>query len=110
MSRRAPAGAYTARVDDATTAGLRDVPLAAIEAAAARIRGRVAHTPILHSRTAARWVAEQHGIRLGGAGIPDRPGGDADPGAAEARIFLKAEHLQVTGSFKSRGAVNRVLQ
>jgi threonine dehydratase len=96
-------------VDEPTTAGLRDVPLADILAAEQRIRGRVAHTPLLHSRTSARLVAERHGIHLGGAGYPDRPGGDASPGANEARIFLKAEHLQVTGSFKARGAVNRVL-
>lgn len=97
-------------MDDATAGGLRDIPLAAIEAAARRIRGRVAHTPLLHSRTAALRIAEEQGIHLGGAGVPDRPGGDADPAAGDARIFLKAEHLQVTGSFKSRGAVNRVLQ
>ncbi len=92
------------------TAEPRDISLSAIEAAAVRIRGRVAHTPMLHSRTAARQIAEEHGIRLGGSGVPDRPGGDGDPAAAEARIFVKAEHLQVTGSFKSRGAVNRLLQ
>ncbi len=88
----------------------RDIPLADIQAAAARIRGRVARTPVLHSRTAARWVAEHQGVRLGGAGIADRPGDDPAPGAGEARVFVKAEHLQVTGSFKSRGAVNRVLR
>ena len=37
------------------------------------------------------------------------PDGDASPGVHEARVFLKAEHLQVTGSFKARGAFNRVL-
>ncbi len=89
--------------------GQRDVPLADIEAAAERIRGRVGRTPVLHSRTAARWILERQGIRLGGAGYPDRSGGDASPGAHEPRVFLKAEHLQVTGSFKARGAVNRVL-
>jgi threonine dehydratase len=88
---------------------LRDVPLPDIHAAAQRIRGRVAHTPILHSRTAARWVAERQGVRLGGDGLADRVGSDPGPGAGDARIFLKAEHLQVTGSFKTRGAVNRVL-
>ena len=49
-------------------------------------------------------------MRLGGAGMADRPGDDPAPGADEARVFVKAEHLQVTGSFKSRGAVNRVLR
>jgi len=95
--------------DDAADRTLRDLPLASILAAEERIHGRVAHTPLLHSRTAARWVEERQGIHLGGAGYPDRPGGDASPGAHAARIFLKAEHLQVTGSFKARGAVNRVL-
>jgi len=95
--------------DDTAHQPPRDLPLTDILAAAARIHGRVAHTPMLHSRTAARWVAERHGIQLGGAGCPDRPGDDASPGAHEARVFLKAEHLQVTGSFKARGAVNRVL-
>ena len=88
---------------------LRDIPLHAILAAQARIEGRVSHTPMLHSRTAARWVEQRTRVRLGGAGTPDRPGGDASPGADGARIFLKAEHLQATGSFKARGAVNRVL-
>ncbi len=87
----------------------RDVPLADIRAAASRIAGRVARTPMLHSRTAARWVTDATGVRLGGAGVPDRPGGDGSPAPDEPRIFIKAEHLQVTGSFKARGAVNRVL-
>lgn len=100
-------GAYTPGM---TPPSPRDVPLADIQAAAERIRGRVARTPLLHSRTAARWVADHHGIRLGGAGVPDRTGGDPGPGAREPRLFVKAEHLQVTGSFKSRGAVNRVLR
>ncbi len=102
--------AYTAfverRGDDSQP---RDVGMQEIQAAAERVRGRIAHTPLLHSRTAARLVAERTGVHLGGAGMADRPGGDAGPGDAEARIFLKAEHLQVTGSFKARGAVNRVL-
>ncbi len=87
----------------------RDIPLADIQAAAVRIEGRVARTPLLHSRTAARWIETRQGIRLGGAGLADRPGEDAAPAAGDARLFVKAEHLQVTGSFKSRGAVNRVL-
>lgn len=88
---------------------LRDIGFEGIEAAAGRIVGRVARTPMLHSRTAAREIERTSGIRLGGAGIPDRPGGDPAPGADEPRLFLKAEHLQVTGSFKARGAVNWVL-
>jgi threonine dehydratase len=92
-----------------SSADLRDIAFEDIEAAAERIVGRVARTPVLHSRAAAREIEQQTGIRIGGAGIPDRPGGDAAPGANEPRLFVKAEHLQVTGSFKARGAVNRVL-
>jgi threonine dehydratase len=90
-------------------ADLRDIAFEDIEAAAGRIAGRVARTPLLHSRTAAREIERRTGVRIGGAGIPDRPGGDPSPGADEPRLFLKCEHLQVTGSFKARGAVNRVL-
>ena len=78
----------------------REIPLAAIEAAAARIAGRVERTPLLSSRTAARFVAERHGLLLGAG-----PAGDG-----VGRLFVKAEHLQVTGSFKPRGATNRVAQ
>lgn len=95
--------------DDHEGSSLRDVPLADVRAAAERIRGMVARTPMLHSRTAARWVADATGVRVGGAHVPDRPDGDPAPGAGEPRVFLKAEHLQVTGSFKARGAVNRIL-
>ena len=44
-------------------------------------------------------------------GRPDRVGGERCAQApTKRRLFVKAEHLQVTGSFKSRGAVNRVLR
>ena len=89
--------------------GLRDIAFEDIEAAARRIAGRVARTPLLHSRAAAREIELRTGVRIGGEGMPDRPGGDPAPGADEPRLFLKGEHLQVTGSFKARGAVNRVL-
>ena len=79
----------------------RDIPLDAIRAAAARIEGRVSRTPMLSSRSAARAVEEATGIRIG-AGAASR--GDLEP-----RLFIKAEHLQVTGSFKPRGATNRVM-
>ena len=78
----------------------REIPLADIEAAAARIAGRVQRTPLLSSRTAGRLVAERTGVTLGDGGR-----GDGLP-----RVFAKAEHLQVTGSFKPRGATNRVMQ
>lgn len=78
---------------------LRDLPLEDIIAAAARIRGRVHRTPLLASRTAARLVQATAGVQLA-----DGPAADGAP-----RIFVKAEHLQLTGSFKPRGALNRVL-
>lgn len=89
---------------DPTTApadpsGLLDLPADAIIAAAARIRGRVHRTPMLGSRTAAGLVEARTGVRLG-----DGPPGDGVP-----RVFVKAEHLQLTGSYKPRGAINRVL-
>ena len=102
---------------------LRDISLDDIRAAAERIEGRVTRTPLLGSRTAARLVEERTGIRLApgppfpplapgprfpppAAGPPLAPGPPADD---QPRVFLKAEHLQVTGSFKVRGATNRVL-
>jgi threonine dehydratase len=69
-----------------------DVPLADIETAADRLRGLVHRTPLLSSATAARWVAASApGVALG-----------------DGRLYLKAEHLQLTGSFKARGMVNRI--
>ncbi|MBA2556818.1 MAG: pyridoxal-phosphate dependent enzyme [Chloroflexi bacterium] len=76
------------------------LPEGAVERAAQRIAGRVAHTPLLGSRTAAQLIAERTGVRLGA------PSG----GGTRPRLFLKAEHLQVTGSFKPRGACNKLLE
>ncbi len=75
-----------------------DMPLEQIQAAAARIRGRVHRTPMLSSRSAATALEAALGVRIGAG-----PGTDSEP-----RLFIKAEHLQITGSFKPRGAVNRV--
>ncbi len=86
----------TAHAEDA----LRDVTLGEIRAAADRIAGRVSRTPMLASRSAARRVEETAGVTLGAGPVAD----------GQPRLFLKAEHLQVTGSFKPRGATNRVLQ
>jgi threonine dehydratase len=69
----------------------RIVPLAAIEAARERIAARVHRTPVLTSRTAARVVEAASGA-----------------GPADGRLYLKAEHLQVTGSFKPRAASARI--
>jgi threonine dehydratase len=59
------------------------IPLAEIHAAAARIRGRVHRTPLLSSA--------HLGARAG------------------ARVHLKCENFQKTGSFKARGALNKIL-
>ncbi len=67
------------------------VTLEAILAARAVVAGRVHRTPMLSSATAARTLALAGG-----------------PAVAEATIYLKAEHLQVTGSFKPRGMTNKV--
>lgn len=78
---------------------LRDLALEEILAAADRIRGRVRRTPVLSSRTAARLVEVATGARLASGPVAD----------GVPRVFVKAEHLQLTGSFKPRGAINRVL-
>jgi threonine dehydratase len=54
-----------------------------VDAAAARIRGHVHRTPVLTSATLDRLVGRH--------------------------VFLKAEHLQKTGSYKARGAINHVV-
>jgi len=68
------------------------VPLAELEAARARIDGIVHPTPLLSSATAATWTTAATGVRVG-----------------DDRIYLKAEHLQKTGSFKARGMSNRMI-
>ena len=67
------------------------VPLDAILEARARIASRVHRTPMLTSETGAR-VAAAAGIVVG-----------------DGRLYLKAEHLQKTGSFKARGITNKML-
>jgi threonine dehydratase len=62
------------------------VTQAAVEAARERVRGRVHRTPLLSSRTL--------GERIGVGGP----------------VWLKAENLQKTGSFKPRGALNQIEQ
>jgi threonine dehydratase len=81
-----PDAAGNAPADEAAL----DVPLAEIEAAADRLRGRVHRTPILSSTTAATWIRRATGVTI-----------------ADDRLYLKAEHLQKTGSFKARGMTNR---
>ncbi|HLX35155.1 MAG TPA: threonine/serine dehydratase [Candidatus Limnocylindrales bacterium] len=62
-----------------------------IAAARERMAGKVHRTPMLSSSTAAAFVRAQTGVRL-----------------ADDRVYLKAEHLQKTGSYKPRGMVNKV--
>ena len=68
------------------------VALTEIVAARARIGDRVHRTPMLASSTAPRFVRATGG-----------------PAIADDRLFVKAEHLQKTGSFKARGLTNRIL-
>jgi threonine dehydratase len=67
------------------------VDLAAIRAAREIIAGRVHRTPLLSSTAAASVLGQAAGIRV-----------------ADGRLYLKAEHLQKTGSFKPRGMTARV--
>ena len=68
-----------------------EVPLSEIEDAAGRLDGIVHHTPVLSSTTSAEWVRRATGV-----------------GLADRLLYLKAEHLQKTGSFKARGMTNRI--
>jgi threonine dehydratase len=67
------------------------VPLSDLEAARVRIDGVVHRTPLLTSATAASWTTAATGVRV-----------------ADGQVYLKAEHLQKTGSFKARGMSNRI--
>lgn len=71
--------------------GSEIVTLAQVEAAREVIAGRVHRTPVLSSSAAARQVAVSTGVRMAGG-----------------TLYLKAEHLQKTGSFKARGMTARV--
>lgn len=68
-----------------------EVPLSAIEDAAGRLDGYVHRTPLLSSITAAIWLRAATAVEV-----------------ADGRVYLKAEHLQKTGSFKARGMTNRI--
>ena len=68
-----------------------EVPYSAIEDAAGRLDGYVHRTPALSSMTAAAWLHHATGVRI-----------------ADGLLYLKAEHLQKTGSFKARGMTNRI--
>ena len=62
-----------------------------VRAARERIGGRIDRTPILSSHTAARVLRAAGGPRL-----------------ADDCLYVKAEHLQRTGSFKIRGTLSRL--
>ena len=62
------------------------VSLAQIQEARPFVATRVHRTPVLSSATAATFVAAATGVQV-----------------ADGRVYLKAEHLQKTGSFKPRG-------
>lgn len=66
------------------------VPLESFHQARLALDGRVDRTPILSSSTAARVLAAR-GVNVG-----------------DGRIYAKAEHLQKTGAFKIRGALNKM--
>jgi threonine dehydratase len=78
--------------------GSHVVALASIEAARDRLTGRILRTPMLTSSTAARWAT-----------VAFREGSGTNIRLAGDRLYLKADHLQKTGSFKARGMTNRML-
>ena len=69
----------------------RRVTMERVRAARERIAGRVHRTPMLSSATAARMLREAGGPRV-----------------ADDRLYVKAEHLQRTGSFKARATLSRL--
>lgn len=76
---------------DASAEPELDVPIGDIRAAADRLAGLVHRTPVLSSSTAAAWTRAATGAAM-----------------RDDRLYLKAEHLQKTGSFKARGMTNRI--
>jgi threonine dehydratase len=67
------------------------VALSEVVDARERLAGTIHRTPLLASTTAADWVEAATGVQVG-----------------DERVYLKAEHLQKTGSFKARGMTNRI--
>jgi threonine dehydratase len=74
-----------------TSTGDRIISLDRILTARDVVAGRVHRTPMLSSATAAAMLQAAGG-----------------PALADGRLYVKAEHLQVTGSFKPRGTTYRV--
>ncbi len=69
----------------------RIVPLERIREARVALDGQVNRTPMLGSATAATVVEASTGVRL-----------------ADDRVYVKAEHLQKTGSFKARATRTKI--
>jgi threonine dehydratase len=89
-SHRAPAPLDPAILGGVTSID-RLVGLDDIRAARERVAPFVHRTPLLSSATAARFVEGATGARI-----------------ADGRLYVKAEHVQKTGSFKARGMTNRI--
>jgi threo-3-hydroxy-L-aspartate ammonia-lyase len=68
-----------------------DITLDGIRSMREQLAGRIHHTPMLTSATGARIAGAAGGVDL-----------------ADDRLYLKAEHLQKTGSFKPRAALARI--
>jgi threonine dehydratase len=68
-----------------------EITLDTIRAMREQLAGRIHHTPMMTSATGARLAGAASNVDLAGG-----------------RLFLKAEHLQKTGSFKPRAALARI--
>ena len=78
------------------------IPLALFEETRARIRSQIARTTLVrlvHGVVGRGNGVDEHGV-ISMPALDDRLGRD---------VWLKLECLQVTGSFKARGALNRIL-
>jgi threonine dehydratase len=88
------------------------ISLSDVESAATRIRGHVRRTPILHATSARATGATDSTDSIGSTGSTGSTGSaDATRSGLSVpdNLSLKLELLQVTGSFKPRGAFNRAL-
>lgn len=93
MARSALATRSGGRPSACDTAAMtdRDVSLEQIRAARGELARHLHRTPMMSSATAARMVTASSGVSI-----------------ADGRLYAKAEHLQVTGSFKPRAALTRI--
>ena len=72
---------------DTSGSMVRAIQLSDVEAAAQRIAGKVRRTPMLRAEPTKQSITD----------------------ATDAASWLKLEHLQISGSFKARGAMNKAL-